>query len=207
LKQQQVLLKNIYNRINPQAFKNHIEEIERLRNEIRQLFQETDFTKLQTGYRNLTAEVSAFKGEIRSLGEEGRTVFGELGNDLKKQFEWLTSGTLLFGTISTIKEMADNVNDLNKAMTNVRIASGASASEAQEMMNIYNQMARELGATTVEVTNSADAFLRQGKTVQETNELIKDSMMLSKLGEIDSAQATDYLTARIYVCTCRSCWS
>lgn len=180
---------------NPQALQKHAQEVKSLKNQYQQLFQETDITKLQTGFKEVTTSVSAFKGEIRSLGEEGRTIFGELGNDLKKQFEWLTSGTLLFGTISIIKEMANNVEDLNKALMNIRIASGASSSEAEKMMNTYNQIGQTMGATTVEVANSADSFLRQGKSIAETNELIKDSMMLSKLGEIDSASATDYLTS------------
>ena len=62
-------------------------------------------------------------------------------------------------------------------------------------MNTYNQMAKTLGATTVEVADSANSFLRQGKSVEETNTLIRDSMILSKVGMIDSATATQYLTS------------
>ncbi len=34
-----------------------------------------------------------------------------------------------------------------------------------------------------------------GRSIDETNELIKDSAILSKIGMIDSADATEYLTS------------
>ncbi len=180
---------------NPQVLQKHSEEVKSLQNQYKQLFQETDITKLQTGFKETTTNVSAFKGNIRSLGEEGRTVLGELGNDLKKQLQWLTSGSLLFGTIATIKKMADNVKDLNTSMTNIQMASGLDNNQVANLMNTYNQMGQTLGATTKEVATSADGFIRQGKSIADTNTLIKDSMVLSKIGEIDSTSATDYLTA------------
>jgi TP901 family phage tail tape measure protein len=39
--------------------------------------------------------------------------------------------------------------------------------------------------------------LRQGKTVAETQELLRSTMMLSKLGALDSATATDDLTSTL----------
>jgi TP901 family phage tail tape measure protein len=180
---------------NPQVLEKHAKQVNEIRNQWKQVSQETDITKLQTGFKEVNTSVSAFKGEIRSLGEEGRTVFGELGNDLKKQLQWLTSGSLLFGTIATIKKMADNVEDLSKSMVNLQIASGYNNDQMSSLMDTYSQMGQKMGATTTEVADSADAWLRQGKSVDESNTLIKDSMMLSKLGEIDSVQSTDYLTS------------
>jgi hypothetical protein len=47
------------------------------------------------------------------------------------------------------------------------------------------------------VSKASLEWFRQGKTVQETNELVKASMELSKLGNIDSAEATEYLTSTL----------
>lgn len=38
-------------------------------------------------------------------------------------------------------------------------------------------------------------FVRQGKSVQDTAVLIKSSMMMSKLGNMESAESTDRLTS------------
>ena len=63
------------------------------------------------------------------------------------------------------------------------------------MMSGYNDMAKQLGATTTEVSSGADAWLRQGKSISETNGLIKESMVLSKVANLESADSTKYLTA------------
>ena len=131
----------------------------------------------------------------KQAGIEGRTILGELGNDIKKMLQWTVGGTAIFGTINEIKQMVSNVSDLNKSLVNIQMATGASNDEAGKMMNTYAQMGQTLGATTTEVAESADSFLRQGKSVSESNELIKDSMVLSKIGEIKSGEATDYLTS------------
>ena len=52
-----------------------------------------------------------------------------------------------------------------------------------------------MGSTTLEATRASVEYLRQGKTIQETEGLVKASLQLSKLGALDSAQATEYLTA------------
>jgi chromosome segregation ATPase len=48
------------------------------------LQKETDFSKAQAQYKNLTTSVTAFKGQVREAGLEGKSFFSEIGNDLKK---------------------------------------------------------------------------------------------------------------------------
>lgn len=172
-----------------------VDKVSHIRSEFKDLFQADDINELHSGFKQVTSDVKAFEGEIKRLNFTGRSVFGELTNDLKKQAYWLLSGTALFGTVGAIKKMVSNVQDLNKSMVNIQIASGVDDDEAQKMMTTYNKMGQTLGATTTEVADSADEWLRQGKSVSDTNKLIKDSMMLSKLGEINSADATQYLTS------------
>lgn len=170
-------------------------KVNAIRTSLKSLGNETDTTKLTTGLQNVNKQFSNLKTSAEKAGIEGRTALQEIGHDLKKMFYWTVGGTAIFGTINEIKQMISNVSDLNKAMTNIQMASGASSDEVGKMMNTYAQMGQTLGATTTEVATSADSFLRQGKSVKDTNDLIKDSMVLSKIGEVDSAAATDYLTS------------
>lgn len=59
----------------------------------------------------------------------------------------------------------------------------------------YNKMAQELGATTTQITESADTWLRMGYSTEQTNTLIKNSLILSKVGQLESAEATKYLVS------------
>lgn len=96
---------------------------------------------------------------------------------------------------SAAKDAVTAVKDIDGAITDLRMATGESYKNVQNLVKGYNQMGQAIGATTTEVTDSADAWLRQGNSVKETNTLIKDSMILSKVGQIDSADATKYLTS------------
>lgn len=171
------------------------EAVAKIRSELQSLNTETDMTKLNSGLQNVRGQISAFEAQAKSAGATGRTIFGELGNDIKKMFTWTVGGTLIFGTVNQIKQMAQNVKSLDEALVNIQMATGDTREAASKLMDTYNQMGKQLGATTVDVANSADSFLRQGKSLADTNTLIKDSMVLSKVGEIDSAQATEYLTS------------
>lgn len=63
------------------------------------------------------------------------------------------------------------------------------------MVDSYNALAKELGATTSQVVDAADEWLRQGKSIAEVEQLIAQSMVLSKVGKMDSADATKNLTS------------
>ena len=180
---------------NVKVAKQFPDAVAKIRSELQGLNSETDMTKLNSGLQNVRGQISALEASAKSAGATGRTIFGELGNDIKKMLTWTVGGTLIFGTVNQIKQMAQNVKSLDEALVNIQMATGDTREAASKLMDTYNQMGRELGATTVEVSQSADSFLRQGKSLSDTNTLIKDSMVLSKVGEIDSAQATEYLTS------------
>lgn len=95
------------------------------------------------------------------------------------------------------KEAYQTIVDLNKAMTDVQMVTGESAEQTAELAHQYSQMAKELGATTTEIANGASEWLRQGKSVAETNQLLESSMILSKVGAIESSQATELLTSTL----------
>lgn len=101
----------------------------------------------------------------------------------------------LYGLGSSISKMIDNVRTLDDSIVDLQIASGKSRETVKEMVLEYSDLGKEYGATTKEIASAADSWLRQGYDVQSANILIRDSMMLSKLGQIESAKATQYLTS------------
>lgn len=143
----------------------------------------------------LTKEFSSVQKEAEAAGKTGRNFVDEIKNDLGKVTQWLGASTIIFGALSKVKDMVSVIKDLNEAATQIQMATGGTAQETANLVKQYNQMAIQLGATTTEVTASADSFLRQGKSISDTNELIKDSMTLSKIGQLDSADSTTYLTS------------
>lgn len=60
-----------------------------------------------------------------------------------------------------IQKVIQYTKELDAAMTNVRVVTGASAEEAKTLARGYTQLAKELGVTTVEVANSANEWVNK----------------------------------------------
>lgn len=77
------------------------------------------------------------------------------------------------------------------------MATGENKTYINDLMQDYNALGQELGAITSDVALSADTWLRQGRSMSDTSQLIKDSMVLSKDAQMDSEQAAEVLTATL----------
>lgn len=136
---------------------------------------------------------------VNAAGVQGQSVYQRFGSSLREAFSVFTMANVLqdgiYKVIGAGKEAISTVKELNDATVSLQMATGESYSTVKTMMSQYNEMGQELGALTTQVAEGADAWLRQGKSQQETNALIKDSMVLSKVANISSEDSTKYLTA------------
>lgn len=135
-----------------------------------------------------TEDIRQGQQQIHNLNNEAidtRSIFSE----------YLNAREIFRAVTNAIKEAVNEVKELNKAQTDLQIVTGKSNAEMVSLMNKYNELAKDMSVTTKNITSSADEWLRQGKSVAETNELIKDSVILAKVGQIDEAEATKYLTS------------
>ncbi|MGN1154678.1 MAG: phage tail tape measure protein [Agathobacter sp.] len=121
------------------------------------------------------------------------------GDSLKKALNIGSAATLIAKGFHEITSAAgkakEAVKDIDAAIMELRMATNDSYANTLKLVKGYNQLGQQIGATTTEVTDSANSFLRQGKSISETNELIRDSMILSKTANISAADATKYLTS------------
>ena len=149
--------------------------------------------KTDTAAKNVGQVDKAIKQTTKSAETFGQKLKNALGIG--------SAAALAYKGISLIKQAANNavnsVKELNQSLTNLRIVTNASQTEAEKYMTTYNSMAQSLGSTTTEVADAATDWLRQGKSISETNQLIQDSIKLSKVGMINSADATQYLTSAL----------
>ena len=134
---------------------------------------------------------------------EGNSELQQMGNNLdsinKKSAATVASVGLLnqaFRTLqNTAKQMIRTAAELDQQLTDLRMVTGQNYEDASRLVDSYNALAKELGATTSQVVDAADEWLRQGKSISEVEQLIAQSMVLSKVGKMDSADATKNLTS------------
>ena len=130
-------------------------------------------------------------------GVETTNVFDKLNSVLKTNIKQRAATAIVGFSVQQLKEVYDNVVKLDSAVVNLSMVTGYNRDRIKELVASYSEMAQELGAVTSEVAAAADDWLRQGYSLEDTNELIKTSTVLSKIGLIDSAEATQYLTSAI----------
>ena len=144
----------------------------------------------QNRFIALTNQIRQAGGEAETLGQKIRRIFGE-----KLGYGIIASAAMY--ARRAVRQLYTNVVELDNAVVNLQIATGKNREETKELVDTYSDLGRELGATTKEVANAADTWLRQGYNIEDTNELIKQSTMLSKLGQMESAEASTALTSSL----------
>ena len=147
------------------------------------------------------AEMQNILNGLNNAGVQGQSVFQSFGSTLKDAFSTFTAANLLTDAIYKVgdaaREAVSTVKELDDATVALQLATGANYNTVHGMMNDYNALAKELGSLTTQVSEGADAWLRQGKSIDEVNNLVKSSMVLSKVGDMSSEDATKYLTASL----------
>ncbi len=138
--------------------------------------------------------------QMNSAVVNSNSLFGKLKTTISSTF---SSGKLaMTGYLMVLREInkasqnaKQSIQEIDKAVTDLSIATGQSREAVGSLINDYNKLAKNLSSTTTQITSAADDYLRAGKTMSEAQSLIKDSIMLSKLGQLDSSEATEDLLA------------
>jgi len=117
--------------------------------------------------------------------------------------------TISYGlSIQLVREAQELLNgaikyaiELNTEMTKIQVLQTEGAQTPEQINALaqsFNKLGQEMGASTLEIAKGSVEWLRQGKTVDETQKLLIASLQLSKLGAMDAADATNYLTSIMF---------
>lgn len=151
-------------------------------------FDFKDVTDARTQVAQLDNTLTEAGGKVETFTQKLKNLFGI----------HLTTALTMVGVhalVQGLNQVYENVVQLDEAVVNLQVATGYSREQTQALISDYSKYAKELGATTTQVAEASDTWLRQGYSIEQSNALIKDSMMLSKLGQMDSAEATNSLTS------------
>ena len=133
--------------------------------------------------------------QLTNTAQNGVGILGKFKQTLQQVVSAGLSWKIFSAMTRSLTEVGRTVIELDKSIVDLQIVMGSTRNEARGMVKEYSQMAQELGATTVEVTDAAVEWQRQGYNIADTNELIRNSMILSKVGMVESAEAQEYLTS------------
>ena len=97
--------------------------------------------------------------------------------------------------VQAVKQLISVSKELDAVMTDFTMATGTTGSQLEALTESYSKLADKLKSTTTDVMTSATEWIKQGQSIADTETLVSNSMILSKIGKLDSADATKYLTS------------
>jgi hypothetical protein len=183
---------------NTDAFKSP--HVSKMASDVQILINKLDGTTKATG--RVQVAMGRLRNSVSEVNESSRVstsdrdnIFSTLTKDMSKVFLWGIATGAVYGLVHAVSEGVQYLKDLDKELTNIQLVSGQTSSEVYKLADSFNKMAKELGATTLDMAKGATTWIRQGKSMEETMELLRISTMLSKLGDLEAAEATEKLTA------------
>ena len=150
--------------------------------------------------KNLDIDTNVTENNLVSVDNDLKNVKGtaeETGKSLKEMLSSVGIHMSAYQALRLLKqaiqEVGDAVDDYNKYHTNLRIITGEDNATVDKMLEGYTEESLKLGVDISEYESAAEAILRTGKNAAETNMILKDSVVLSKTGFIDSEKAANNL--------------
>lgn len=126
--------------------------------EIKVAVSEGDINKV----RKLNDQFSILKASLQT-GRTGLDNWSEgMRNALKQTVEYALSVGLVYGALAQLKDGIQYITELNKELTNIQLLQAEGAQTDQQISDLatrYNVLAREVGATTLEVAKGSVEWL------------------------------------------------
>lgn len=177
-------------------YNNNTKALKKYGAELRQLAEDAKNATTQAKLDEVNDSFKKLKSTISAEGLTGKTWL----DDAKRAFGQIAQFTGMYGILQNVMQdvpraIVQNVIKIDDVMTNLRMATSVSNDEAQKLMKTYSEMGKELKVLGTDIAASSTEWLKQGKSIQESEKLTRDSVILSKIGDLSSEDATKTITA------------
>ena len=146
------------------------------------------FTTTENGFKGVRNQLSGLKAETAAHSQD-------IDKIVAKYTKWYLIAGMVNLAMGALKSIISTTISLDTAFTNISMVTGGTAEETKKLRQEYIELAQELGVTVDTITDAADDWLRAGLSIEDTNKAIRASTILAKVAQIESAEATEYLTS------------
>lgn len=174
---------------NTKAAKDYGEALEQVASKQRSATSASELQQYNKEFKNIVSQAQL-------AGKTGKS----WADDFRRAFSQIAQFAGAYGIIQNVimdvpRQMWSAVRDVDDAMTNLQMATGVSNDQAKELMATYAQLGDQLKAASTDIAASATEWLKQGQSIADSEKLAQDSIILSKIGDLSSEEATSTITA------------
>lgn len=148
-------------------------------------------------FASIKAAVTDSSTAIRAAGENTQS-FGDRISGLAAKFSsWLTVSQAIMYAVRTVKQMVSAAVEVESAMNQIQIVTGASDSQMESFLTRSIALAKELGQSVTDVASSIETFARLGYGMNDSAGLAKYANIMANVGNTDVDTATTGITSII----------
>ena len=176
---------------NTRATKTFGDEINRLRNRLVELQQSGNAT---TGQLKLIEnEFNSIKLAAEAAGQTGQS----FGTIFKRAFQrvsnYITSAWIIYKMIDSLRQMYNNVVNIDTAMTGLRRVTNLSANEYSNLFDKMTKSAQNYGATLKDIIDGTTTWVKLGFDTDIAEKLSEVTAMYQHVTDLDVGTATKNL--------------
>lgn len=151
----------------------------------------------QLELQRINTSMGIYKKEVQDASKF-TNVFGQSIFEAGKKFaSWLVIGNTIMGVIRVIRDGIQFVIDLDNAMNQLRIVMNLTSDQAIELGRNYNSLAKEMSVTTTEISKAAVEFARQGLSLSEMDDRLRNTIKYAKISGMEFQEAAEIITASV----------
>lgn len=141
--------------------------------------------------RNLTNEFNQIKTTAAAEGNLGKSVWSQLIGNITKLSPLFGMGQMIRMSINSVKSMVSSVYELDTALVDLQKTTTASYSELNSFYEEANNIAKEYGATTKDIIQSAADWSRLGYSLKDSELMSKYSSLFKSISPGMSAETAN----------------
>lgn len=153
--------------------------------------------QFENSFRSIKSTVTESSAAIRAAGENTQTLGDRFGGLATKFASWLSITQVIMTAVRTAKQMVSAAVEVESAMAQIKIVTGASDSQMEAFLTKSIALAKELGQSVTDVASSIEIFARLGYNMSDSSNLAKYANIMANVGNTDVDTATTGITSII----------
>lgn len=153
--------------------------------------------QFENSFLSIKSTVTESSAAIRAAGENTQTLGDRFGGLATKFASWLSITQVIMTAVRTAKQMVSAAVEVESAMAQIKIVTGASDSQMEAFLTKSIALAKELGQSVTDVASSIETFARLGYNMSDSSNLAKYANIMANVGNTDVDTATTGITSII----------
>jgi TP901 family phage tail tape measure protein len=137
------------------------------------------------------------------LSDSGKAAGNSYGTGfaraLKERFKYSIANALIYGTQNAVKDMVNNVRELDAAQTELRKVTDLSGKSLKDFTNEAYQVGNRVAKTGTEIVQASTEFAKMGKDTKTSLQLSELATRFQNIAdtEIDAATAAKFINSQL----------